>query len=128
MESALNVEMRSLAKHYLSNEHLWTRDGSELEPPASELVTHEFPQNSEDGFEPDDSYFASTSSVDSHDRRFVLWAVLDNATITMFAEAQRVVGTEVTLEHYWWREASVLLPSCQARLSEMHDEIVRWTE
>jgi hypothetical protein len=39
------------------------------------------------------------SSVDSYGRRFVLWAVLDNVTITMFAEVQRV-----------------------------HDEIVRWTE
>jgi hypothetical protein len=122
MRSALDGEMRALAKHYLSNERLWTRDGSEVEPPASELVMHEFPQNSEDGFEPD------VSSVDGHGRRFVLWAVLDNATITMFAEVQRVVGTEVTLEHYYWREASVLLPSCQARLSEMHDEIVRRTE
>jgi hypothetical protein len=128
MRSALDGEIRTLAEHYLSNERLWTRDGSELEPPANALVTHEFPQNSEDGFEPDDSYFAATTSVDSRGRRFVLWAVLDSVTITMFAEVQRIVGTEVTLEHYCWREASVLLPSCQARLSEMHDEIVRWTE
>jgi hypothetical protein len=91
-------------------------------------VTHDFQQNSEDGFEPDDSYFAATTGVDSYGRRLVLWAVLDNVTITMFAEVQQVVGTEVTLEHYCWREASVLLPSCLARLSEMHDEIVRWTE
>ena len=128
MRSALDAEMRSLANHYLSNERLWTRDGSELEPPASALVTHEFPQNSEDGFEPDDSYFAATSGVDSCGRRLVLWAVLDNATITMFAEVQRVVGTEVALEHYCWREASVLLPSFQARLNEMRDDICRWTE
>jgi hypothetical protein len=91
-------------------------------------VTHEFPQNSEDGFEPDDSYFAATTAVDNRGRRFVLWAVLDNVAITMFAEVQRVVGTEVTLEHYCWHEASVLLPSCQARLKEMHCEILRWTE
>ena len=65
--------------------------------------------------------------MDNRGRRFVLWAVLENVTITMFAEVQRVVGTEVTLEHYCWHKASVLLPSCQARLSEMHDEIVRWT-
>jgi hypothetical protein len=128
MQSALNGEIRALAERYLSDERLWTRDGSELEPPASALVTHGFPQNSEDGFEPDDSYFAATNAVDNRGRRFVLWAVLDNVTITMFAEVQRVVGTEVTLEHYCWHEASVLLPSCQARLSEMHDEIVRWTE
>lgn len=128
MQSTLNGEMRALAKHFLSNERLWTRNGSELEPPASALVTHEFPQNSEDGFEPDDSYFAATSRVDSYGRRLVLWAVLDNATITMFLEVQRVVGTEVTLEHYCWHKASVLLPSCQARLSEMHDDIARWTE
>jgi len=101
----------------------WPRD-----PAVGALVDHEFPQNSEDGFEPDDSYFAATSSVDGYRRRFVLWAVLVNVTITMFAEVQRVVGTEVTLEYYCWREASVLLPSCQARLSEMHDEIFRWTE
>jgi hypothetical protein len=126
MQNTLNSEMRALAKHYLSNERSWTRDGSELEPPASALVTHEFPQNSEDGFEPDDSYYAATN-VDSRGRRFVLWAVLDNVTITMFAEVQQVVGTEVTLVHYCWHKASVLLPSCQARLSEMHDEIVRWT-
>lgn len=125
MLSALNIEMRALAKHYLSNERSWAQDGSELKPPASALVTHEFPQNSEDGFEPDDSYFAATN-VDNQGRRFVLWAVLDHETITMFAEVQRVIGTEVTLEHYCWRKASVLLPSCQARLSEMHDEIIRW--
>ena len=66
--------------------------------------------------------------MDSRCRRFVLWAVLDDDKITMFAEVQRVVGAEVTLKHYCWREASVLLPSCQARLTEMHDEIIRWTE
>jgi hypothetical protein len=128
MQSALNGEIRALAGHYLSDERLWTRDGSELEPPASALVTHEFPQNSEDGFEPDDSYFAATTALDNRGRRFVLWAVLENVTITMFAEVQRVVGTKVTLEHYCWHEASALLPSCRARLSEMHDEIVRWTK
>jgi serine/threonine protein kinase len=126
MRSALDAEMRALATHYLANDRLWTRDGSELEPEASALVSHEFPPNSEDGFEPDDSYFAATSRLDSHGRRIVLWAALDNAAITMFAEIQRVVGTEVNLERYCWREASVLLPSCQARLSEMHDEVVRW--
>ena len=128
MRSALDTEIRALAKHYLSNARLWTRDGSEMEPPASTLVHHEFPQNSEDGFEPDDSYLAATSAVDSRGRRFVLWAVLEHGKVAMFAEVQRVTGAEVALERYWWHEASVLLPSCQARLAEIHDEIVRWTE
>jgi hypothetical protein len=127
IQSALNGEMWALAKHYRSNERLWTRDGSEAQPPASALVTHEFRQNSEDGFEPDDPYFAATSRVDSYGRRFVLWAVLDNVTITMFAEVQRIAGTVVTLAHYCWRDAWVLLPSCQARVSEVHNEIVRRT-
>lgn len=128
MRSALDAEMRALAKQYLSDDRLWTRDGSEMEPPASVLVHHEFPQNSEDGFEPDASYFAATTVVDSRCRRFVLWAALEHGTVTMFAEVQRVTGSAVTLERYWWHEASVLLPSCQARLAEIHDDIVRWTE
>ncbi len=133
MRSALNGEIRALAERYLANDRQWIRNESDLdeasaEPPARAMVEHEFPQNSEDGFEPDDSYFVATSKVDSRHRRFVLWAVLDNAKITMFAEVQRVLGDDVSLEYSCWDEASVLLPSCQARLAEMHDEIVRWTE
>ena len=133
MQRALNGEIRVLAERYLGDGRLWIRNESDreepsAEPPAQALVEHVFPQNSEDGFEPDDSYFVATSRVDSRNRRFVLWSVLENDKITMFAEVQRVHDGEVTLEHSCWHWASVLLPSCQARLAEMHDEIVQWAE
>jgi serine/threonine protein kinase len=132
MRSILNREIRAISQRYLAEEDSWISDRTEIDeiaaPPAEPLADYSFTPNTEDGFEPDDYYLVATRSLDNRGRRFVLWAVLENDRITMFAEMHTVAGQEAALVQYWHYEASTLLPSCAARMADLHNDIVEWTD
>ncbi|MFD4635014.1 protein kinase [Streptomyces sp. NPDC058284] len=84
-----------------------------------------FPDNSPDGFEPDDVWVLSTVP-DAAGRRILIGGVLLGYDIIVLGEVQQVRNGTAVLEKCWRRDGRILLPSSLAARNEVAALAADW--
>ncbi|MEU8205877.1 protein kinase [Streptosporangium sp. NPDC049046] len=115
----------NLSMEVTGNPHSWiTEDGTNgftIVP----IGDHDFEPNSEDGFEPEADIVYSITTPDKK-LHIVFNAILEQDSVYLIAEIQRVAESGILLEKQWRKDASVKRPSMHAHLNEIFDEVAKW--
>ncbi|WAL71582.1 protein kinase [Kitasatospora sp. YST-16] len=100
-------------------------EGKHRPSDVSLLADHGLPENSRDGFEPDDIWVLSTKP-DPVGRRIALGGLLLGPEAMLVAEIQRVENGKVVVKAHWRRDGRVLLSSGAAARDALVTEVEAW--